>query len=108
MSEGLEVDAERMRANLDSTHGLVMAESVSMALAQKLGKQNAHAIVAECSKKALADKRQFQDVLSEDARVRAHLQPADLEKLFQPLAYQGMSQIFIERLVASAQPRGRR
>jgi len=108
MSEGLEVDAERMRHNLESTNGLVMAEAVSMALAQKLGKQNAHAVIAECSRKALAEKRQLQDVLSEDARVRAHLQPADLEKLFQPLAYQGMSQIFIERLVASAQPRGRR
>ena len=33
IAEGLEVDGERMRANLDSTHGLVMAEAASMALA---------------------------------------------------------------------------
>ena len=57
IGEGLEVDAERMRANLDSTDGLVMAEAVSMALAAKLGKQDAHAIIAEASKKALAEKK---------------------------------------------------
>jgi len=108
ISEGLEVDAERMRANLESTGGLVMAEAVSMALAARLGKQEAHAIIAEASKKAIAEKKNLEEVLTADARVRAHLQPADLEKLFEPLFYQGMSQIFIERLVASSQPRTRR
>lgn len=108
IGEGLEVDAERMRANLDSSNGLVMAEAVSMALAARLGKQEAHAIIAEAAKKAIAEKKNLEEVLTADARVRAHLQPADLEKLFQPLAYQGISQIFIERLVASSQPRTRR
>lgn len=106
-SQGLEVDADRMRANLDASNGLVMAESVSIALAQKLGKQTAHAIVAEASKKAIAENKTLEEVLAADARVRAHLQPPDLEKLFEPLAYQGMSQIFIERLVASSQPHTR-
>src|SRR5882757_3984036 len=32
IAEGLEVDAARMRANLDATHGLIMAEAVAMAL----------------------------------------------------------------------------
>ncbi len=35
IAEGLEVDPDRMRANLDTTHGLVMAEAVAMALAEK-------------------------------------------------------------------------
>ena len=35
---GLEVDAERMRANLDLTHGLVMSEAVMMALGPHIGR----------------------------------------------------------------------
>ena len=38
IAQGLEVDAERMRANLDATRGLIMAEAVTFALAAKLGK----------------------------------------------------------------------
>ena len=32
LMDGLEVDAARMRENLDATHGLIMAEAVTMAL----------------------------------------------------------------------------
>src|ERR1700682_2890241 len=38
IAEGLEVDAVRMRANLDATGGLIMAEAVTFALAEKIGK----------------------------------------------------------------------
>src|SRR6202021_1004525 len=41
IAEGLEVDAARMRANLEATNGLIMAESVTFALAEKLGKSEA-------------------------------------------------------------------
>ena len=34
ITRGLEVDAERMARNLDLTHGLVLAEAVSIVLAQ--------------------------------------------------------------------------
>ncbi|HYD70127.1 3-carboxy-cis,cis-muconate cycloisomerase, partial [Azospirillum sp.] len=39
--ERLEVDAGRMRRNLDLTDGLIMAEAVSMALARRLGRMDA-------------------------------------------------------------------
>src|SRR5689334_6086370 len=57
MAEGLEVDVERMRANLDATGGLIMAEAVSMALAEKIGKSDAHHLVEAASKKAVAEKK---------------------------------------------------
>src|SRR5260370_22859335 len=41
IAAGLEVDAVRMRVNLDATHGLIMAEAVTMALAGKTGKSEA-------------------------------------------------------------------
>ena len=101
IAEGLEVDVERMRANLDSTHGLVMAEAVSMALAEKVGKSDAHKIVGEASRAAIQGKQHLREVLAKDKRVTAHIAADKLKNLFEPMSYQGVSQAFIDRLLAS-------
>ncbi len=64
LAEGLEVDAARMRANLDATGGLIMAEAVTMALAGKIGKSAAHHLVEAASKQAVAGNQSLRDVLS--------------------------------------------
>ena len=101
IAEGLDVDPERMRANLDTTHGLITAEAVTMALADKIGKSDAHHLIEDASRKAIASKHHLRDVLADDARVTAHLDAARLTKLFDPMAYQGASQALIDRLLAS-------
>ena len=101
IAEGLEVDAARMRVNLDATGGLIMAEAIAMALAGKIGKSEAHHLVEAASKKAVADKKDLRDVLTADSKVTAHLDAANLAKLFEPRAYQGASQALIDRLLAS-------
>jgi 3-carboxy-cis,cis-muconate cycloisomerase len=101
IAEGLEIDTARMRQNLDTTHGLIMAEAVTMALAEKIGKSDAHHLIEEASRKSVADKRNLRDVLNDDARVTAHLDPMRLASLFEPMAYQGISQTLIDRLLAS-------
>src|SRR5712672_1142303 len=101
IAEGLEVDTARMRSNLDATHGLIMAEAVTMALAEKIGKSDAHHLVEAASRKAVADKKHLRDVLTADAKVTAHLNAEKLARLFEPMAYQGASQALIDRLLAS-------
>ncbi|MEA2895901.1 MAG: 3-carboxy-cis,cis-muconate cycloisomerase [Bradyrhizobium sp.] len=101
LAEGLEVDVARMRVNLDATHGLIMAEAVTFALAEKIGKSDAHHLVEAASKKALAAKQHLRDVLTSDPKVTAHLGAGKLAKLFEPMAYQGVSQALIDRLLAS-------
>src|SRR5712672_783855 len=101
IAEGLEVDTARMRSNLDATHGLIMAEAVTMALAEKIGKSDAHHLVEAASRKAVADKKHLRDVLTADAKVTAHLNAEKLARLFEPMAYQGVSQALIDRLLAS-------
>ena len=101
IAEGLEVDAARMRANLDTTGGLIMAEAVTMALAETIGKSEAHHLVEAASKKAVAEKKRLRDVLAKDTKVTAHLSANKLTKLFEPMAYQGASQTLIDRLLAS-------
>src|SRR6202163_2938226 len=73
IAEGLEVDAVRMRANLDATGGLIMAEAVAMALAEKIGKSEAHHLMEAASKKAVAGKKHLRDVLTGDPKVTANL-----------------------------------
>jgi 3-carboxy-cis,cis-muconate cycloisomerase len=101
IAEGLEVDAARMRLNLDATHGLIMAEAVTFALAEKIGKSDAHHLVEAASKKAVAGKQHLRDVLEADAKVAGLLGAGQIEKLFEPMAYQGVSQTLIDRLLAS-------
>ena len=101
LAEGLEVDAARMRANLDATHGLIMAEAVTFALAEKIGKSDAHHLMEAASKKAIADQKHLRDILASDSKVTDHLDAKQIAALFEPMAYQGVSQALIDRLLAS-------
>jgi 3-carboxy-cis,cis-muconate cycloisomerase len=101
IAEGLEVDAARMRINLDGTGGLIMAEAVTMALAEKIGKSEAHHLVEAASKTAVAEKQHLRDVLTKDTRIVAQLSAEKIATLFDPMAYQGVSQDLIDRLLAS-------
>jgi 3-carboxy-cis,cis-muconate cycloisomerase len=82
-----------------------MAEALSFALAAKIGKHDAHQLLEGASRKALAEKRHLRDVLGEDPRITAHLSAREIEHLFDPLAYQGVSQTFTDRTLAQAKTR---
>ena len=101
IAEGLEVDSARMRANLDATGGLIMAEAVTMALAEKIGKNNAHHLIEAASKRAVNEKKDLRSVLSADLEITAHLGEEKITNLFEPMAYQGSSQALIDRLLIS-------
>src|SRR5262249_40594597 len=55
MLDGLIVEPERMRHNLDLSGGLIVAEAVMMALAEHTGRQEAHHIVGKAARTALAN-----------------------------------------------------
>jgi 3-carboxy-cis,cis-muconate cycloisomerase len=101
IAEGLEVDVARMRANLDLTDGLIMAEAVAFALAEKIGKSQAHHLVEAASKQAIAERKHLRDVLAGNGEVTAQLGADRIAKLMEPLNYQGASQALIDRLLAS-------
>src|SRR5579871_2440903 len=98
---GLEVDAARMRANLDATHGLIMAEAVMMALGGALGRLEAHHLVEAACRRAVAEGRHLRDVLAQDGTVAAHLDAAALDRLFDPLNYLGATEALIDRVLAA-------
>ncbi len=94
--EGLEVDTDRMRANLEITNGLIMAERVTFALAPKLGKAKAKSFMEVACKQAVAEKRHLRDVLRDTPEAKG----LDLEALFDPATYLGASDVFIDRILA--------
>jgi 3-carboxy-cis,cis-muconate cycloisomerase len=95
--EGLEVRPERMAANLDAAGGLLMAESVSMTIADRIGRLEAHQLVAEASKRAAEAGRPLREELLEDKGVREHLSAEDIDRALDPAAYLGAAGAFVDR-----------
>jgi 3-carboxy-cis,cis-muconate cycloisomerase len=100
MLPALEVDPERMRQNLDATHGLIFAEAVSTALGDRMGKMPAHMLVEAACTKAREQKRHLLGVLREEPGLRGHLAPADLASLFDVRNYLGSASEFVRRVLA--------
>jgi 3-carboxy-cis,cis-muconate cycloisomerase len=97
----LEVDVDRMKANLDVTQGLIMAEAVTLALGAKLGRLAAHERVEAACRRALAERRHLRQVLAEDAVVTAQLGSLDFDRLFDPHNYVGAAAALVERVLAA-------
>jgi adenylosuccinate lyase len=81
--EGLEVDPDRMRANLEGSQGLIHSQRVLLALtAAGLGRQEAYAIVQRHAMRAWRDRVPLLDLLRADPEVTARLDAPALAALF--------------------------
>ena len=79
----LDVFPERMKENLESTHGLVYSGRVLTALIEKGMKRNdAYMVVQRNAKRVWADKVEFFDLLAADPEVRERLSEDELSELF--------------------------
>ena len=87
---GLKLNPERMRANLDLSGGLIMAEAVMLNLGSRLGRQHAHDIVYDAAQAAVVEGKSFSALLAADPRITAHLDREAIEALLDPTAYTGL------------------
>jgi len=99
--DGLEVDVERMRVNLDGRGGAAMSESLAAALATRLGRSEAHALVKSLGERAARERRALGDVALADARVRDVLSDAEVARALDPARYLGSADAFIDRALAA-------
>jgi 3-carboxy-cis,cis-muconate cycloisomerase len=102
IAEGLEVDAGRMRRNLDSGGGLIMAEAVMMGLAPRLGRGAAHDAVHHACEVALADGVPLAVALGRDGRVSALLDEEGIARLTDPAGYLGAANAFTDAVLRRA------
>jgi 3-carboxy-cis,cis-muconate cycloisomerase len=98
---GLEVDADRMRANLEMTNGLVVSEAVMMGLGPHMGRERAHDVVYDICREAIRSQRPLLDLLCEHAEISKHLDRAALAKLCDPANYLGQSGVMVDRVLGS-------
>ncbi|HSC44238.1 MAG TPA: lyase family protein, partial [Candidatus Acidoferrum sp.] len=99
---GITVDAQRMRRNLDLTHGLIYAEAVTIALSEKLNRASAHKLVAAACQRAQAEQRGLREVLSQEKEIAGILSAETLAQLFEPSNYLGSANIFADQVLAAA------
>jgi 3-carboxy-cis,cis-muconate cycloisomerase len=96
---GLQVDAKKMRANLDITRGLIVSEAVMMGVAPHLGRQRAHDLIYDICRQVIATGRPLLDLLAEDKEISAHLDRAALAKLCDPANYLGQAGEMVDRVL---------
>lgn len=100
MLEGLIVEPDRMRRNLDMTGGLIVAEAVMMALAPKMGRGPAHDVVYDCCRAALDHGTPLIDQLRKRADVTALFDDAALMHMVDPAAYLGTAPQMVDRVLS--------
>lgn len=104
---GLQVHPERMRANVELTGGLVMAESASAALAGELGRGPAQQLVKRLCEQAVARGTSLRAELLGDDEVRAVLSEQDVVAATEPADHLGSAGAFIDRALARREAGGR-
>ncbi len=87
--DGIQVDPQRMRRNLDLSGGLIMSERIMLALGEQVGRQRAHDIVYEHAQACAISGANFRDLLAADQEVRAHLSEEAIDDLLDPAGYTG-------------------
>lgn len=98
--DGLEIDAPRMDRNLDITHGLILAEAVSDALAPKIGCLPAHDLIEQACRHAQNQKRHLLEILLENPKVREILSPEELTRLLAPGNFMGSAEQIVKNVLS--------
>ncbi|MEU8630593.1 lyase family protein [Amycolatopsis sp. NPDC048633] len=106
LARGLTAQPGRMRANVASTHGLIVSERLSAVLAPLLGKAKAKELLGEASQRAVREDRPLRDVLDELPAITEVLTPAALDALLDPAAYTGAAGSLVDRALGEPRPGG--
>ncbi|MBS4728731.1 adenylosuccinate lyase family protein [Mycobacterium sp. SM1] len=96
--ERLEVDPDRMWANLEAQRGYLFSEPVMRRLADRIGKHAAHQVVYEAALAGFERGSDFKTALLADPRVSEHLSPDDIARCLDPRAALGAAGAFVDRI----------
>jgi adenylosuccinate lyase len=97
----LVVKRENMRRNLERASGFICSESLLMRLSGSMGRDRAHEKVKELCDDAREQGKSLREIAAEDADVRRHLSPAQIESSLAPESYLGETQEIVSRVLSS-------
>lgn len=89
--EGMTLNEERMRTNLENSGGLITSEAVMLALGETIGRQYAHEVVYEAAQAVAQGKGSFRELLLNDSRVSEYVDKVALDRLLAPESHTGLS-----------------
>jgi len=104
----LDLKPENMRRNLDRAGGVVLSEAVMMALAEKIGRYKAHALVVGIARRAVVEKIAFTDAVLSDPEVRRRLAPRRLSAALDYRNSLGLATHFVDEVVSAHRAERRR
>ncbi|MBT2492381.1 3-carboxy-cis,cis-muconate cycloisomerase [Streptomyces sp. ISL-96] len=100
LTEGLRVHPDRMRQNLDLTHGLIVSERIAAVLAPALGRAAAKELLTAASRRTTAEGIPLAEALTEalaDALPEDELAEDELAELTDPTRYTGSAAALVDR-----------
>jgi adenylosuccinate lyase len=101
---GLQVNAERMRKNLDLTQGRAMSEAVMIALVNKgMSRQVAHEVLRDLTIKGESEKQAFKKTLLDEKQIEAKLSEKEIDSALNPHNYLGTALRQVELMVTKTQ-----
>ncbi len=92
----LEVDAKRMRANLELSGGAIVAERLALVLGERLGRGGARALVRTASLRAAETGGTLRDAVAGESG----LTTAELDAVFDQASYLGSAGALVDRALA--------
>jgi adenylosuccinate lyase len=99
--EGLRVHPDRMRANLELTHGALFSQGVLTALIESgMTRDDAYRVVQRNAQRAWDEQRSFRELLEADSDAAGRLNAAQLDDLFDYERFLRHTPAIIERLGA--------
>jgi adenylosuccinate lyase len=102
LMEGLVVFPDRMKRNLDSTHGLYHSGAVLLALAKNgIKREDAYAVVQRVAMRCWDEEKAFDVLAREDAEILSMLESDQLEACFSLDRHLGQVDMLFERVVGS-------
>jgi len=98
--QGLVVNQERMRKNIDLTQGRAMSEAVMIALVSRgMNRQEAHEHLRTLTIKSETEKQPFKKTLLEEKTIREKLSEKEIDKALNPHNYLGTATKQIELVI---------
>ncbi|MDP8929495.1 MAG: adenylosuccinate lyase family protein [Actinomycetota bacterium] len=98
--QGLQVHDDRMAAHAHQAADQICSEALMLALARHIGKQSAYAVVYELSQAAQDHGGSLRTAVARSPEVRAHLDPDELERIFDPGSQLGEAPALVDEVIA--------
>lgn len=98
--ERLEIHADRMRSNIDLTHGLALTERYTLALARHISKFDARRLLDKACARTVESGKTLTEVLKEMPEVVSALGNDGIDTLSDPSTYVGAAPDIVDRVLS--------